>query len=129
MRVAVTTSTFAIHSSEPMELLRQNGLEVVTNSRHRALTADEAGALLQDCQGVAAGTEPLTRDVLDRLPQLRVISRVGVGLDNVDVAYCREKNIRVFNTPFGPTRAVGWSRTAISARGTWTNRAPPMAKR
>jgi D-3-phosphoglycerate dehydrogenase len=106
MRVAVTTSSFAVHSAEPLELLRAAGLEVVLNPHGRVLTPAETTALLAGCVGVAAGTEDLRRGVLATLPELRAISRVGVGLDNVDMAYCRERGIAVRNTPDGPTRAV-----------------------
>jgi D-3-phosphoglycerate dehydrogenase len=43
---------------------------------------------------------------MERLPGLRVISRCGVGMDNVDQAAARELGIAVRNTPFGPTLAV-----------------------
>ena len=37
---------------------------------------------------------------------LQCISRVGVGMDSVDIPYAQSKNIKVLNTPNGPTRAV-----------------------
>jgi D-3-phosphoglycerate dehydrogenase len=43
---------------------------------------------------------------MDALPQLKVISRVGIGMDSVDLEYAKEKGIIVTNTPDGPTRAV-----------------------
>ncbi len=46
------------------------------------------------------------RGVLDRAPQLRVVGRAGVGLDNVDVAACRARGVRVVHTPSANTNAV-----------------------
>ena len=43
---------------------------------------------------------------MDALPDLKVISRCGTGMDNVDRAYAAEKGIAVRNTPDGPTLAV-----------------------
>ena len=106
MKIAITTSSFAKFSDEPLRLLQARGIEYVCNSTGRALTEDEAIALLQDCAGVAAGTEPLTRRVMDALPQLKVISRCGTGMDSVDRAAAEEKGIAVRNTPDGPTLAV-----------------------
>jgi len=40
------------------------------------------------------------------LPKLKVISRCGAGLDNVDLKNAKELNIKVFSTPYGPTLAV-----------------------
>ena len=106
MKVAVTTSSFAEFSDEPLRLLRDKGFEVVMNPHGRALTEEEAITLLAGCVGVAAGTEPLTERVMAALPQLKVISRCGVGMDNVDMAAAKARTITVCNTPDGPTRAV-----------------------
>lgn len=106
MKIAITTSSFAKFSQEPLDLLRQRGVECIFNETGRALTEDEAITLLQGCVGVAAGTEPLTRRVMDALPELKVISRCGTGMDSVDLDAAREKGITVCNTPDGPTQAV-----------------------
>lgn len=106
MKIAITTSSFARYSHEPLRLLEEAGIEYVLNPHGRALTEDEAADLLKDCDGVAAGTEPLTRKVMDAAPKLRVISRCGTGMDNVDMQAAAQKNIAVRNTPDGPTLAV-----------------------
>lgn len=106
MKVAITTSSFARYSHEPLRLLEEAGIEYVLNPHGRALSEEEAMGLLKDCDGVAAGTEPLTRKVMDACPNLRVISRCGTGMDNVDMAYAAQKGVAVSNTPDGPTRAV-----------------------
>lgn len=106
MKVAITTSSFARFSDEPLRLLREAGIAYVLNATGRALTEDEAIDLLRGCIGVAAGTEPLTRRVLQALPELRVISRCGTGMDSVDRAAAAEQGIAVRNTPDAPTRAV-----------------------
>jgi len=48
----------------------------------------------------------LTREVLKHSGRLRAIARAGVGLDNVDVAYAKEKGIEVYNSPEAPSNAV-----------------------
>ena len=106
MKVAITTSSFANFSRRPMELLNQEGIGPVLNPYGRKLTENEAIGLLAGCVGVVAGTEPLSRDVLCALPDLKVISRCGSGMDNVDFEAAKERGIFVCNTPFGPTLAV-----------------------
>lgn len=106
MKVALTTSSFATYSPEPLELLARAGVEHVMNPHGRKLAPEETVALLADCAGVVAGTEELSAAVLEQLPQLRAISRCGVGMDNVDLAWCEAHGVAVLNTPFGPTRAV-----------------------
>ena len=41
------------------------------------------------------GLENLTADMLDQLPELKIISRMGVGLDNVDPGMLRDRGIRI----------------------------------
>ena len=48
----------------------------------------------------------ITRDLLDRSPKLRCIARVGAGMENIDVAYAREKGIACVNSPEGNRDAV-----------------------
>ncbi len=46
------------------------------------------------------------KDLIDVCPKLKIIARGGVGLDNIDVEYAREKGIQVYNTPNASSRAV-----------------------
>ena len=46
------------------------------------------------------------KDLIDACPNLKIIARAGVGLDNIDVEYAREKGIAVFNTPAASSESV-----------------------
>lgn len=105
-KVLTSPSSMGQCGSEPFDLLRENGYEIINNPYGRKLTEDEVIELAKDCVGIVAGVEPLTARVMDALPQLKCISRVGVGMDSVDVDYAKQKNIIVCNTPEGPTRGV-----------------------
>jgi D-3-phosphoglycerate dehydrogenase len=105
-KIAITTSSFAQFSPEPLEYLRKRGWGYVLNSCGRALKPAETMALLKDCVGVIAGIEIYDMNVLSQLDKLRVISRVGTGLDSIDLDLCARKGIKIFATPDGPTRAV-----------------------
>jgi D-3-phosphoglycerate dehydrogenase len=106
MKILTSPSSMGEINSQPFDLLRENGYEVINNPFGRKLTEDEVIELAKDCVGIVAGVEPLTRKVMDALPYLRCISRVGVGMDNVDLEYAKSKGIAVVNTPDGPTRSV-----------------------
>lgn len=84
-KVFISTSSFGKVDSRPLDRLKESGIEVVTNPYGRTLTAEEAAESIADVDGLIAGTEPLTADVLARARRLKVISRCGVGLDNVDL--------------------------------------------
>jgi len=55
---------------------------------------------------VIAGGEPYNAEVLDSLPDLRAVVRVGIGTDAVDFAACTERGVAVANTPAGPTTST-----------------------
>jgi D-3-phosphoglycerate dehydrogenase len=106
MKILTSPSSFGQVSPQPIDMLRAQGFEVINNPYGRKLTENEVIELAKDCDGIVAGVEPLTAKVMDALPNLKCISRVGVGMDNVDLDYARQKNIIVVNTPDGPTRSV-----------------------
>src|SRR5699024_2149072 len=46
------------------------------------------------------------KDLIDACPGLKLVGRGGVGLDNIDVAYARQKGVKVVNTPAASSRSV-----------------------
>ena len=106
MKIVITTSSFATYDSLPLDELQKNRIDYTINPYGRKLTKDEVIDLVKDADGLVAGTEQLNEDVLQQLPELKVISRCGAGLDNVDLEKAKELNIKVYSTPYGPTLAV-----------------------
>lgn len=106
MKILLSPSSFGEISARPKKLLENAGYILVENPYGRKLTESEVITLAKDCVGIVAGLEPLNSNVIDKLPKLKCISRVGVGMDNVDIEFANSKNIKVLNTPNGPTRAV-----------------------
>jgi len=104
--IAITTTSFAQYDNEPITLLEKNDLTITYNPYGRKLRKDEIVELCQNAVGIIAGTEPLEADVLEKLPNLKVISRCGTGLDSVDLKAAQRLNIKVLNTPDAPTLAV-----------------------
>lgn len=105
-KILTSPSSFGQISNEPFEILKKNGFDVINNPYGRKLTEDEVIEIAHDCVGIVAGVEPLNKKVMDALPNLKCISRVGVGMDSVDLEYAQVKGIKVVNTPDGPTRSV-----------------------
>jgi len=108
-KILSTTSTFADESPELIETLKQHDLVYVSNSRKRKLISEEFIALIKEHQpvGILAGTELIGRAELDQAREyLRVISRVGVGWENIDREAAAAMNIIVFRTPGVLTEAV-----------------------
>ena len=106
IKIAITTSTFAQEDATPLKVLKKNNVQWVLNPFGRVLESQETINLLSDCHGVIAGSEIYNSQVLRRLPQVRVISRCGTGLDNVDLNAACNYNVQVYNTPDSLTDAV-----------------------
>ena len=104
--ILTSPSSFGQINNEPFDILKNNGFEIINNPYGRKLTEDEVIELARGSIGIVAGVEPITARVIDALSELKCISRVGVGMDSVDLEYAKSKGIIVVNTPNGPTRAV-----------------------
>ena len=105
-RVLITTVPFAETNKLPIELLDAAGIEYVINPLNKKLTADELEAMVGEFDAVIAGTELISKSVLENAPRLKIISRVGVGLDGVDLNVARDRDIVVTYTPDAPAPAV-----------------------
>ncbi|MBP9855346.1 MAG: phosphoglycerate dehydrogenase [Candidatus Omnitrophica bacterium] len=105
-KIFISTSSFGEFSDEPIKLIEEAGLEYGLNPYGRKMTSDELSQLAFDVDGLIAGTETLDGKMLNKFLKLKVISRCGAGIDNVDIDYTQQKGIRVYNTPDAPTLAV-----------------------
>jgi len=61
---------------------------------------------LQGHDGVIAGTELYSEEILSQLPNLKVISRLGVGLDNIDLTFAKSQGLKIYKTNTTPALAV-----------------------
>jgi D-3-phosphoglycerate dehydrogenase len=106
MKVFVSTHPFGSTSSLPMKLLKENNFEVRLNSLEHKMTSKELASEIKDSEILIAGTEKITEEVFQNAPNLKLISRVGIGLDGVDFELCKKYDVKVAYTPDAPTMAV-----------------------
>jgi D-3-phosphoglycerate dehydrogenase len=97
--VLVTWSGFVESDAETAGVLRDAGLTVRFAPRLRERSPEEVVELAGDAVAVIADADPFNASVISRVPQLRVIARVGVGLDSVDLVAARQAGIAVTTTP------------------------------
>lgn len=93
-RVAIPSISFC-----QTEILREEVLarypDTRFNEEQRRMSDEELVEFLSGRDAAIMGLENLTADMLDQLPDLKIISRMGVGLDNVDPAMLRDRGIRM----------------------------------
>ena len=87
-------------------MIHEKFFQIILNENNIKLRYSELENDIFRFDGVIAGTEEYDRHMLDAAENLKVISRVGVGLDNIDLDYASEKGIKVFKTQTGPSLAV-----------------------
>ena len=105
-KVLITTIPFGDKNRLPLEMLEELNIEYLINPLNKKLTEDELAEMVADFDVIIAGTEPITVRVMDRASNLKMISRVGIGLDSVDLLAAEERGIKVSYTPDAPAPAV-----------------------
>ena len=106
-KILITTIPFGNVNPLPLQLLKNTpNIEYVINPIGRKLKEEELTELIKDFDIVIAGTEPITRKVLEQGKKLKLISRVGIGLDSVDLKAAKDLGIKVSYTPDAPAPAV-----------------------
>ena len=108
MKILVTPTSLNASSKLPaMERLRAGAEEIVYNTTGGPLAPDQLIPLLADVDGVVAGLDHYTAEVIAAAgPRLKVISRYGVGADRVDRAAAEARGIVVSVTPGANSVAV-----------------------
>lgn len=105
-KIYISTYPFCETSLRPLILLNKNKIKYVINKKKRKHTEKEIFKIISEYDGLIADTEPLTKAVLQNTDKLKIISRVGIGLNSVDLHAAKNKKIAVAYTPDAPTMAV-----------------------
>lgn len=97
-RILLSTTSYQDTPGPHHALLESQGFEIV---RERGPLPEKAMLDLSgEFDAFLCGDDAITRAVIDRFhPRLKVISKYGIGLDKIDVAYATEKRLPVLNTP------------------------------
>jgi D-3-phosphoglycerate dehydrogenase len=91
-------------AKEAIEILKGAGIEPVEQT---GLTPEDLIKVIPEYDGIIVrSATKVTKDVIEAGKTLKVIGRAGVGLDNVDRAAAKEKNIEVVNTPAATSISV-----------------------
>jgi D-3-phosphoglycerate dehydrogenase len=128
MKIVVTTYPFGTEDERPLKVLK--GLDFSLNQKKRKYSHEELIAVLKEENPdiIIAGTEGYDNEALDICPNLKMISRVGIGLDSLNLSECQRRNIIVTHTPDAPSGAVAeitigqminMSRNIQNVAGSW----------
>ncbi|MEA4908369.1 MAG: phosphoglycerate dehydrogenase [Chloroflexi bacterium] len=98
-RVLVTATSYGHHDPRLKTRLEEAVGEVVYNTTGKPLTSQQLQTLLPGMDAYIAGLDEVDRPALLSTQRLKVISRYGVGVDNIDLATAAERGVAVTNTP------------------------------
>jgi len=112
MKIVVTPRGFAKCGRDNVSKMERAGFCVEYNDTGSAYTREAFYEKTHKADGIIVGVEQVDREYIDAHPQLKAVVKFGVGTDNIDVEYCKEKGIFVGKTPGSNARSV--AETAIS---------------
>jgi D-3-phosphoglycerate dehydrogenase len=92
-------------SAKGKELLQKAGFDVITDKVDQTALIEFINAEKIEIVLVRSATT-VRKEVIDACPTLKLIGRGGVGMDNIDVSYARDKGLKVINTPASSSQSV-----------------------
>ena len=106
MKVLITPRGFANYGLDKVRYMESKGLEVHYNNTGKAYTKEEFHNLASDVDAIIVGVDIIDKELMDKCPNLKVVCKFGVGTDNIDVDYAKEKGIFVGRTVGSNSKAV-----------------------
>ena len=103
-RIFIATSSF--NEQNLINLQNSNNYEFEYNPYSRKLNEDELIDCAINSDAIIAGTENYSKYVLSKLKNLKIISRLGIGMDNIDLDEAKRKGVEIFRTQTTPAPAV-----------------------
>lgn len=106
MKILITPRSFASSSDKAIKMLTARGYEIQRNNTDRPYKKEEILNLIKDIDGIIIGIDELSAEIIEKANKLKVISKYGTGLDNIDIHMATNKKIIVTNTPTANVDAV-----------------------
>jgi phosphoglycerate dehydrogenase-like enzyme len=97
IKIGITSDSFSFHPQLKKEILALFPQSKFKQDKTK-FTKTALIEYLKDCDGAVIGLEKIDVEIINALPNLKIISKYGVGIDNLDLNYMRTKNI-----------ALGWT--------------------
>jgi len=105
-RILITPRSLTKSGHPALEKLTKAGYKIIFSTPGKQPSEEELIKLLVDCAGYLAGVEKISSKVLENAKNLRVISRNGSGIDNIDLKTAERLNIRICKTEGANARGV-----------------------
>ncbi|MEE8564384.1 MAG: phosphoglycerate dehydrogenase [Atribacterota bacterium] len=106
MKILITPRSFASFSDKSLKMFTERGYEIKRNNTGRPYEKEEMLKLIRGIDGIIIGIDELSAEIIEEADALKVISKYGIGLDNIDINTATNKKIIVTSTPTANVDAV-----------------------
>ncbi len=106
MKILITPRSFASFSDKSLKMLSERNYKIKRNITGRPYKKEEMLKLIKDVDGIIIGIDELSAEIIEEADALKVISKYGIGLDNIDINMATNKKIIVTSTPTANVDAV-----------------------
>ena len=99
-KILITSRLFGKIAKQPLQMLLNKDIEIVSNPYPgKTLTEDELCELIEGVNALIVGPDQVSKKVIDRGDDLKIVAVHGVGIDNIDLAAASKHGIFVTNAP------------------------------
>lgn len=105
-KILVTPRSFGKTSNVPFEMLAKYDYEIIRNESGKQYSEAELLDIIEDIDGMIVGLDTISAAVLNKAKKLKVITKYGVGLDNIDLQEAKKLGIKVTFTPGANNESV-----------------------
>lgn len=106
LTIGITTVAFSKNEILVNRIKSLGFKNVYTNEELKRFTKDELIKFLSKCDVAIIGLDKIDEEILSLTPKLKVLSKYGVGLDNINFDVCKKYNIKVLHTQGVNKRSV-----------------------
>jgi D-3-phosphoglycerate dehydrogenase len=106
LKVVSTSPTFGYYATEPLEYLKTHGAQIVLAPQGKKMSEEELIEFVRDYDAIIVGIEKITAPVIEASKKLKIITKHGAGVDNVDVTTASARGIVVTSAPGANSDAV-----------------------
>jgi D-3-phosphoglycerate dehydrogenase / 2-oxoglutarate reductase len=104
--ILIAIDEFASASNISIEILESAGFKLLFNETGGYLDYTKNSDLFEEADYIIAGVEPYTEEFFQKFKNIKAISRVGVGVDSIDVISANQYGVKIFITSDKPSVAV-----------------------
>lgn len=106
MELLITSNSFGKNDPSARQRLRDAGWDIRENPKGTILSESDMVEAVRGVDAIILGSDPVTSAVLDSAPELKLISRYGVGIDNIDMEAAKKRGVDIRVTRAANAEAV-----------------------